>query len=303
MLIVACVLLAGLSACVLFVLNNSSVPQEAVLQEDTENADGPDETASAAEWTDSAESAGDPAEIPADEAAEMSAAEPVSGAETPEEAAAPESVPAEAPAERGDVQGILEDGTPVTLKDVSLNSLTVRSVTDPSFYDGCPERTVELLTPNPYSRAQEPLEEVHDIVIHYVGNAGTSAKENRDYFESLQDGSASASSHFIVGLDGEILQCVSLSEIAYATKNRNVDTVSIEVCHPEADGKFSDVTYRSAVRLTAWLCKTFRIGPEHVIRHYDVTGKLCPLYYVEHEDAWAQYLADVRTEYEQITAS
>ena len=199
----------------------------------------------------------------------------------------------------GDAQGELEDGTPVALVGVDLNAPTIRSMTDPAFFQGCPERIVKLLTPNPYSRSQDRLESVNDIVIHYVGNAGSSAMENRDYFESLQDGSTSASSHFIVGLEGEIVQCVPLSEIAYATKNRNVDTISIEICHPDADGKFSDVTYRSAIRLTAWLCKAFGIGPEHVIRHYDVTGKLCPLYYVEHPDAWEQFLSDVRTEYEQ----
>ncbi|MBP3876338.1 MAG: N-acetylmuramoyl-L-alanine amidase [Lachnospiraceae bacterium] len=203
----------------------------------------------------------------------------------------------------GDAQGELEDGTPVALVGVDLNAPTIRSMTDPAFFQGCPERIVKLLTPNPYSRSQDRLESVNDIVIHYVGNAGSSAMENRDYFESLQDGSTSASSHFIVGLEGEIVQCVPLSEIAYATKNRNVDTISIEICHPDADGKFSDVTYRSAIRLTAWLCKAFGIGPEHVIRHYDVTGKLCPLYYVEHRDAWEQFLADVKTEYEQITST
>ena len=28
-----------------------------------------------------------------------------------------------------------------------------------------------------------------------------------------------------------------------------------------------------------------------VIRHYDVKGKLCPLYYVEHPEAWEQFKA------------
>ena len=37
------------------------------------------------------------------------------------------------------------------------------------------------------------------------------------------------------------------------------------------------------------------IRDRDVIRHYDVTGKLCPLYYVEHEDAWAQFKADVKS--------
>ena len=42
------------------------------------------------------------------------------------------------------------------------------------------------------------------------------------------------------------------------------------------------------VELTAWLCREFRLDPEEdVIRHYDVTGKLCPLYYVEHPEEWS----------------
>ena len=36
------------------------------------------------------------------------------------------------------------------------------------------------------------------------------------------------------------------------------------------------------------------IGRDRVIRHYDVTGKLCPLYFVEHLEAWEAFLADVR---------
>ena len=47
------------------------------------------------------------------------------------------------------------------------------------------------------------------------------------------------------------------------------------------------------MKLTAWLCDTAGIGRDQVIRHYDVTGKLCPLYFVEHEEAWTQFLADV----------
>ena len=49
------------------------------------------------------------------------------------------------------------------------------------------------------------------------------------------------------------------------------------------------------IQLTAWLCAKFGLTSENVIRHYDVTGKMCPLYYVEHEDAWQQFKADVDT--------
>lgn len=46
---------------------------------------------------------------------------------------------------------------------------------------------VDLLTPNPYSRPQKPLEEVRGIVVHYVANPCSTARENRSYFEQLKD--------------------------------------------------------------------------------------------------------------------
>lgn len=110
-----------------------------------------------------------------------------------------------------------------------------------------------------------------------------------------------ASSHFIVGLEGEVIACVPLTEVAYASNSRNDDTVSIEVCHPDETGEFSPVTYDRAVELTAWLCKEFHLDPEEdVIRHYDVTGKLCPLYYVEHPEAWDAFLQDVAAAVEEL---
>ena len=157
----------------------------------------------------------------------------------------------------------------------------------------------DFLTVNPYSRPGDELKTIRGVVIHYVGNPGTSAQANRNYFESLKDGADGtyASSHFVVGLEGEVIQCVPLTEIAYASNNRNEDTVSIEVCHPDEDGAFAPESYESVVKLTAWLCETFRLDPESdVIRHYDVTGKICPKYYVENEDAWEQLKADVAAE-------
>ena len=157
-----------------------------------------------------------------------------------------------------------------------------------------PDIDVELLTPNEYSRPQTPLEQVNGIVIHYTANPGASAINNRSYFEGLKDNHATyASSHFIVGLQGEIVQCVPTNEVAYASNNRNSDTVSIEVCHPDETGEFTKETYDSLVELTGWLCLYLNVDPNQVIRHYDVTGKLCPLYYVEHEDAWKNFKVDV----------
>ena len=160
--------------------------------------------------------------------------------------------------------------------------------------EGAPPIDVQLLTPNEYSRPQIKLDKINSIVVHYIANPGSSAQANRDYFENLKDNhTTKASSHFIVGLEGEIIQCIPSSEIAYTSNERNGDTLSIETCHPDETGEFNKATYDSLVELTGWLCWRFGLTSNDVIRHYDVTGKMCPKYFVEDEAAWAQFLADV----------
>ncbi|WP_167958201.1 peptidoglycan recognition protein family protein [Anaerosporobacter faecicola] len=157
-----------------------------------------------------------------------------------------------------------------------------------------------LLTPNEYSRPQIALNKVNGVVIHYTANPGTDAEANRNYFEGLKEGKTYSngnyiysSSNFIVGLKGNIVQCVPLNEIAYASNERNEDTISIEVCHPDDTGKFTKKSYKSLVKLTAWICSEYNLQKEDIIRHYDVTGKQCPKYYVEHEEEWLQFKEDV----------
>lgn len=157
-----------------------------------------------------------------------------------------------------------------------------------------PDIDVQLLDINPYSRPGIESNGITGIVIHYTANPGSTAQDNRDYFNGLQYSQAtSASSNFVVGLDGEIIQCVPTWEVAYASNARNYDTVSIEVCHPDESGEFTEETYRSLVQLTAWLCVKFNLTEADVIRHYDVTGKNCPKYFVENEDEWEAFKENV----------
>ena len=151
----------------------------------------------------------------------------------------------------------------------------------------------KIIPKNSDSRRREYLEDLTGIVIHYVGNPGTTARQNRDYYANP---GTEVNSHFLVGLDGEMIQCLPLEEKSSASNERNRDTISIEVCHPDEEGKFSDVTYDAVVRLTAWLCQISGLDESQVIRHYDVTGKACPLYYVEHQDAWDQFKLDLKKE-------
>lgn len=158
-----------------------------------------------------------------------------------------------------------------------------------------PDIDVQLLDVNAYSRPGIETEGINGIVIHYTANPGSTAQENRDYFNDLQyTHTTEASSNFIIGLEGEIIQCVPTWEVAYASNERNFDTVSIECCHPDESGEFTDETYRSLVQLTAWHCMKFDLTEEDVIRHYDVTGKICPKYFVDHEDEWEEFRLNVR---------
>ncbi len=168
-------------------------------------------------------------------------------------------------------------------------------------WEGAPPLDVQLLTVNDYSRPGIPMEQINGIAVHYTANPGATAQQNRDYFENLKDSQLTqVSSHFIIGLKGEIIQCIPSSEISYATNERNVDTLSIECCHPDETGKLKKATYNSLVDLTAWLCNRFMLSTEDIIRHYDVTGKNCPKYFVENPEKWEEFKEAVHTKMEKL---
>ncbi len=157
-----------------------------------------------------------------------------------------------------------------------------------------PQIREDLLTISEYNRPGTTLAEVRNIFVHYTANPGTSAAQNRSYFESLgQTHERAASAHFIIGYEGEIVQCIPLDEEAYAVVERNGDSISIECCYLEEDGSFTQETYDSLIEMLAWLTDKYDLEPEDILRHYDCGGKKCPIYYVEHEDAWQKLLNDV----------
>ncbi len=156
---------------------------------------------------------------------------------------------------------------------------------------------VDLISVNEFSRPGDKLTAVNGVVIHYVGNPGTTAENNRSYFQNLAvTGEAFASSNFIIGIDGRVIMCVPIDEVAYCSNGRNEDTLSIECCHPDETGKFTAETEESLIKLTKWLCDTYGLKRDDVIRHYDITGKICPKYYVENPDSWESFLDSVFAE-------
>lgn len=143
------------------------------------------------------------------------------------------------------------------------------------------------------ARPGTKMKHINDIVIHYTGNPGTTAQNNRDYFAKPD---TEVCSHFVIGLNGEIINCIPIDERSVASNKRNKDTISIEVCHMDESGKFNAKTYESLVMLTAWLLKNSDLTEKDVIRHYDITGKECPKYYVDNPGKWKKLKKDIGKE-------
>lgn len=155
--------------------------------------------------------------------------------------------------------------------------------------------TEMFLTPNKYSRPGIKLEKVTKIAVHYVGNPKSTAKNNRDYFENLKNTHERyVSAHFVIGLEGEIIQCIPLNEWSYCTNQANGYSISIECCHPDSTGKFNKATENSLAELCTYLCRKFGLTADDIIRHYDVTGKHCPLWYVSHPQDFKAFKGNVR---------
>lgn len=153
-------------------------------------------------------------------------------------------------------------------------------------------RIESFLTINPYSRPGKKLDSHKYILIHYVGNAGSSAMANRNYFESLKNRHIYASSQWIVGLEGEQVHCIPDDEVAYHAGNYtiNCNSIGIEVCHSDWSGKFTDVTINSLKELVQELISKYGIEEKNILRHYDITGKKCPLGYIDNT-AWEELKA------------
>lgn len=144
------------------------------------------------------------------------------------------------------------------------------------------------------SRPGTALEQVSSIVLHYTGQPGKSAEAIRSEFDLLdKDEEGYAGVHFIIGIDGTVIQCIPLSEVSPAAGEEGMRAISIECCHIDASGKFSNATYEALVRLVEWLMGTYDLEPESVVRHYDLTGDGCPAYYVDNADAWNQFVTDI----------
>ena len=167
----------------------------------------------------------------------------------------------------------------------------------------------KLITPYNFTDKND-TGRIRYIVIHYVGALG-GAKANCQYYAGQYVG---ASAHYFVGFDGEIWQSVEDGDIAWhcGAKSyvhgecRNTNSIGIELCvrkrdttsqgATDRDWYFEDATVEAAAELTRYLMDKYGIPADHVIRHHDVTGKICPNPYVYNTTAhtWDEFKRLIR---------
>ncbi len=167
-----------------------------------------------------------------------------------------------------------------------------------------------LLPINPFSRSGKKLYEVKGLVFHWAGNPGTSADGNRIYFGLLANQNITddvedryASSHFIVD-DNAIIQCIPDNEKAWHVgsykyragieaeigKHPNNYLIGIEICHPDNSGNFTKRTILNVIELTFYLLNKYpHLKKKDLYRHYDITGKDCPKYWVSRPNYWEDF--------------
>lgn len=142
------------------------------------------------------------------------------------------------------------------------------------------------------------------LVIHFTANDGDNATNNGKYFKNNV---VKASAHYFVD-DDTIVKSVEEDYVAYAVGGKklnsggiyhgvvtNYNSISIELCDTVKDGKYnvSAKTRAKAIELAKDIVKRHNIDKSHVVRHYDVTGKMCPKYYVEDVNEWKAFVDDI----------
>lgn len=138
---------------------------------------------------------------------------------------------------------------------------------------------------------------VRYIVMHYTANNGDTAKNNCDYYHRV--GGLQASAHYFVDEHG-VMQSVREGDTAWHCgaraywhpECRNANSIGIEMCsRKRADGSYyiKPETVANAAALAKDIMQRYGIDTDHVLRHYDVTGKRCPMPWVDDPAQWVAF--------------
>lgn len=122
------------------------------------------------------------------------------------------------------------------------------------------------------------------IVVHYTGGSCVSAATLAECFYH-NNGGYNQSCNFIVD-EKEIVCSIPAGRMSYGVTGHNNHIINIEVCYKDLSGRFELETIENLRLLVKRLQERFKIPDEMVKRHYDMTGKQCPMYYALNNREW-----------------
>lgn len=165
---------------------------------------------------------------------------------------------------------------------------------------------MEFVSCDPSNYRAGRTQPVRYIVMHYTANNGDTAKNNCDYYHRV--GGLQASAHYFVDEHGA-MQSVRECDTAWHCgaraywhpECRNANSIGIEMCsRKRADGSYyiKPETVANAAALAREIMQRYGIDTEHVVRHYDVTGKRCPMPWVDDPAQWTAFLAMLTPEHQ-----
>lgn len=164
---------------------------------------------------------------------------------------------------------------------------------------------MEFVSCDPSNYRAGRTQPVRYIVMHYTANNGDTARNNCDYYHRV--GGLQASAHYFVDEHG-VMQSVREGDTAWHCgaraywhpECRNANSIGIEMCsRKRADGSYyiKPETVANAAALAREIMQRYGIDTEHVVRHYDVTGKRCPMPWVDDPAQWTAFLATLTPEH------
>ena len=164
---------------------------------------------------------------------------------------------------------------------------------------------MEFVSCDPSNYRAGRTQPVRYIVMHYTANNGDTAKNNCDYYHRV--GGLQASAHYFCDEHGA-MQSVRECDTAWHCgaraywhpECRNANSIGIEMCsRKRADGSYyiKPETVANAAALAREIMQRYGIDTDHVLRHYDVTGKRCPMPWVDDPAQWTAFLAMLTPEH------
>ncbi len=164
---------------------------------------------------------------------------------------------------------------------------------------------MEFVSCDPSNYRAGRTQPVRYIVMHYTANNGDTARNNCDYYHRV--GGLQASAHYFVDEHGA-MQSVREGDTAWHCgaraywhpECRNANSIGIEMCsRKRADGSYYILpeTVVNAAALAREIMQRYGIDTDHVLRHYDVTGKRCPMPWVNDPAQWTAFLAMLTPEH------